>query len=190
MWSTAYVDRSSDSFWKRFAAETYYRLLQRIGVKTVFNHADYRLLSRRVIEHLRDFREVNLFLRGLIPMLGFAATEVRYNRRPRLAGESKYPLRRMLHLALDGITSLSSWPLRMITLIGLTVFLISTALGLWALWTAFFGSGLVPGWASTVIPMYFLGGIQLLCIGVIGEYLRKLYLEVKARPRFIIEDKL
>ena len=183
-------DRSNDSFWKRFAAEAYYRLLRRIGVNTVFNHADYRLLSRRAVEHLRDFREVNLFLRGLIPMLGFAATEVRYKRQARIAGESKYPIHRMLNLALDGITSLSSWPLRMITLLGLLVFTISTGLGLWALWRAFFGNGVVPGWASTVVPMYFLGGIQLLCIGIIGEYLRKLYLEVKARPRFIIEEKL
>ena len=183
-------DRSSDTFWKRFAAETYYRMLRYIGVSLVFNHADYRLLSRRVVEHLRDFREVNLFLRGLIPMLGFAATEVPYSRRPRMAGESKYPLRRMLHFALDGVTSLSSWPLRMITLIGLLVFLCSSGLGLWALWIALYGSGIVPGWASTVIPLYFLGGIQLLCIGIIGEYLRKMYLEIKARPRFIVEEKI
>lgn len=184
------ANRSSDTFFKRFAAEAYYKLLHTMGVKTVFNHADFRLLSRRAVDYLREFKEVNLFLRGLIPLLGFPSAEVTYERKPRLAGETKYPLRKMIQLAADGITSLSSWPLHMITLLGLIVFLLSTGLGLWALWQAFFGDGIVPGWASTVIPMYFLGGIQLFCIGIIGEYLRKIYLEVKARPRFIIEQQI
>jgi polyisoprenyl-phosphate glycosyltransferase len=183
-------DRHSDRWLKRASAEGYYRLLRLLGVDIVFNHADYRLLSRRAVEALRGFREVNLFLRGLVPLLGFPATTVRYQRHERHAGESKYPLRRMLSLALDGITSFSAAPLRLITLLGLVMFVGNAALGLWALWVALFTEDAAPGWASTVVPMYFLGSVQLLGIGIIGEYLRKLYQEVKARPRFIIEEFL
>ncbi|MDX1607172.1 MAG: glycosyltransferase family 2 protein [Candidatus Competibacterales bacterium] len=182
-------DRSADTAWKRLSAELYYRLLHLLGVRTVFNHADYRLLSRRALEALRGFREVNLFLRGLVPQLGFRSTCVHYPRRSRQAGESKYPARKMFSLALEGITSFSGAPLRLITLLGVLVFLASGGLALWALWVALFTDRAVPGWASTVVPMYFLGGVQLLGIGVIGEYLRKLYLEVKARPRYLIEEQ-
>lgn len=182
-------DRSSDTLFKRVSAEAYYRLLNLLGVKTLFNHADYRLLSRRAVVALSEFREVNLFLRGLVPLLGFRSTTVHYRRHARLAGASKYPLRRMLSLALDGITSFSGVPLRLITILGLVLFVVSGLLGLWALWVAFFTARAVPGWASTVVPMYFLGSVQLLGIGVIGEYLRKLYLEVKARPRYIIAER-
>ena len=180
-------DRSSDSLFKRFSAELYYRLLGLMGVQVVFNHADYRLLSRRAIEALRAYREVNLFLRGIIPMLGFKTATVSYKRSARLAGESKYPLRKMVSLAVDGVTSFSATPLRLITALGLLVCLGSFALVAWALWLRLFTDQAVPGWTSTVLPIYFLGGVQLLCIGVIGEYLAKIYLEVKARPRFVIE---
>lgn len=182
-------DRRSDSFGKRASALGYYRLLQWLGVRVVPDHADYRLLSRRAVEALRGFREVNLFLRGLVPLLGFRSTRVYYQRQERYAGESKYPLRRMLSLALDGITSFSGVPLRLITVLGLLLFAASAAAGLWALWVALFTDRAVPGWASTVVPMYFLGSVQLLGIGIIGEYLRKLYMEVKARPRYIIAER-
>ncbi|HKC45886.1 MAG TPA: glycosyltransferase family 2 protein [Burkholderiales bacterium] len=181
-------DRSSDSLFKRFSAELYYRLLGLMGVQVVFNHADYRLLSRRAIEALREYREVNLFLRGIIPMLGFKTATVSYKRSARRAGESKYPLRKMVSLAVDGVTSFSATPLRLITALGLLVCLGSFALVAWALWLRLFTDQAVPGWTSTVLPIYFLGGVQLLCIGVIGEYLAKIYLEVKARPRFVIEQ--
>ena len=180
-------DRSSDSLFKRCSAELYYRLLGLIGVQVVFNHADYRLLSRRAIETLREYREVNLFLRGIIPMLGFKTATVSYRRGERVAGESKYPLRKMVSLAIDGVTSFSATPLRLITALGLLVCLASFALVAWALWLRLFTDQAVPGWTSTVLPIYFLGGVQLLCIGVIGEYLAKIYLEVKGRPRFVVE---
>ncbi len=182
-------DRSSDTVFKRLSAEVYYRMLAALGVNTVFNHADYRLLSRRAIETLRSFTESSLFLRGLIPLLGFPSAKVYYRRQDRLAGESKYPLRRMLSLALDGITSFSGVPLRLITVLGMVAFLVSGLLGAWALWVALATERAVPGWASTVVPMYFLGSVQLLGIGIIGEYLRKVYVEVKARPRFIIAER-
>ena len=180
-------DRTSDSFFKRFTAGLYYRLLRLMGVQVVFNHADFRLMSRRAVETLREYREVNLFLRGIVPMLGFATATVRYRRRPRLAGESKYPLRKMLALAVEGVTSFSATPLRLITALGFAVCLGSFAMVVWAIGLRLFTNEALPGWASTVIPIYFLGGVQLLCIGVIGEYLAKIYLEVKARPRFTIE---
>ena len=182
--------RDTDSFSKRFSAELYYRLLRLMGVDTVFNHADYRLLSRRALEGLRQFGETNLFLRGIIPLLGFPSTRVHYRRTERFAGESKYPLRKMFALAIEGIASFTTLPLRIITLFGLLMCLVSAGLGIWALWTAFFGTHVVPGWASTVVPLYFLGAVQLVSIGVIGEYLGKIYLEVKARPRYIIEKTL
>jgi glycosyltransferase involved in cell wall biosynthesis len=182
--------RSSDRFMKRFSAETYYRLLAVLGVRLVFNHADFRLLSRRAIEALREFRESNLFLRGLIPQLGFNTSTVYYDRKERFAGESKYPLSRMWRLAVDGITSFSTVPLEFITVLGLVVSITSFGFGAWALWAKFSHLTLVPGWASTVVSIYALGGIQLLAIGVIGQYLAKIYMEVKARPRFTIEKIL
>jgi hypothetical protein len=144
-------------------------------------------MSRRAIEALRGYREVNLYVRGIVPMLGFRSATVEYRRAERFAGESKYPLRKLAGLAFQGITSLSAAPLRLITALGLAVCAGSFVLVGWALWRQFFTDQLVPGWASTVLPIYFLGGVQLLCIGVIGEYLAKIYLEVKARPRFVIE---
>jgi polyisoprenyl-phosphate glycosyltransferase len=180
--------RDTDTFFKRFTAESYYRLLRAMGVEIVPNHADYRLMSRRAIEALRDFHEVNLFVRGVIPLLGFPSTAVYYDRAERFAGESKYPVRKMLAFAVEGLTSFSAMPLRMITALGILISAASFLVTLWALWVRFIGNSAVPGWASTVIPSYFLGGIQLLCLGVIGEYLAKIYLETKRRPLFHIDS--
>lgn len=180
--------RTRDTFLKRFTAEGYYALLSAMGVEIVFNHADYRLMSRRTIEALREYREVNLFLRGIIPQLGFPSSIVYYDRAERFAGESKYPLRKMLAFAIQGITSFSATPLRWITGLGFGISAASFAITLWALWVRVFHSAeAVPGWASTVVPVYFLGGIQLLSIGIIGEYLAKIYMETKRRPRFTVE---
>jgi len=179
--------RERDTFFKRWTALLYYRLLGLMGVEIVFNHADYRLLSRRVVEALRQFGEANLFLRGIIPQLGFPSAVVYYDRSARFAGESKYPLRKMLAFAWEGITSFSAAPLRMITGLGLLISLGSFAVALWALWIRFFTDQAVPGWTSTVVPMFILGGVQLLCTGIIGEYLAKIYLETKRRPHYFIE---
>jgi glycosyltransferase involved in cell wall biosynthesis len=179
--------RQSDTLFKRFSAELYYRLLAVMGVEIVFNHADYRLLSRRVVEALKAFGESNLFLRGIIPQLGFPSALVYYDRSARFAGESKYPLRKMLAFAWEGITSFSAAPLRMITGLGILISLGSFGVTLWALWIRLFTDLAVPGWTSTVVPMYLLGGVQLLCVGIIGEYLAKIYLETKRRPHYFIE---
>jgi glycosyltransferase involved in cell wall biosynthesis len=179
--------RTTDTPFKRLTAEGYYRILAAMGVEVVFNHADYRLMSRRAVDALREFDEVNLFLRGIIPQLGFPSSVVYYDRGERFAGESKYPLRKMLAFALQGVTSFSAFPLRVITTLGVLISALSFAITLWALGVRLFGSSSVPGWASTVVPIYFLGGIQLLCIGIIGEYLAKIYLETKRRPRYIID---
>lgn len=180
-------DRSSDRLFKRLTAKAFYRLMDLLGVESVYNHADFRLMSRRAVEAAKEFREVNLFLRGIVPLIGFKSSIVYYTRSERYAGESKYPLRRMLGLALNAITSFSVVPLRLITLTGFVVFSLSIAMVGWTLWIRFFSSEAVPGWASTLIPIYFLGGIQILSIGIIGEYLGKVYQETKARPRYIIE---
>ena len=180
--------RTTDTFFKRQTAQWYYRLLHMFGVDAVYDHADYRLLSRRAIDALRQFGEVNLFLRGIVPQLGFPSTTVEYERHERFAGESKYPLRKMLGLAANGITSFSAVPLRLIALVGVLVFLTSFAMIGWVLYVRVFTVQAVPGWASSVIPIYFLGGIQLLSVGVLGEYLARLYMEVKARPRYVIEE--
>jgi glycosyltransferase involved in cell wall biosynthesis len=179
-------DRSVDGL-MRYPANLHYRLLRVMGAEVVLDHADFRLMSRRAIEALREYREVNLYVRGIVPMLGFRTTTVAYKRGARFAGESKYPLRKLAGLAFQGVTSFSAAPLRLITTLGLLVCAGSFALVLWALWIRLFTDQIVPGWASTVVPIYFLGGVQLLCIGVIGEYLAKIYLEVKARPRFVVE---
>ena len=181
-------DRRSDSLLKRLSAESYYRLLSAMGVKITFNHADYRLMSRRAIDSLREYKEANLFLRGVIPLIGYKTTTVEYVRSERFAGESKYPLGKMVALAVEGITSFSAAPLRMIMGLGLAVCASSIAFALWAVSVRLFTDAAVPGWASTVVPIYFLGGVQLLCIGVIGEYLAKVYMEVKGRPRFIVDE--
>jgi glycosyltransferase involved in cell wall biosynthesis len=179
--------RNDDSWFKRTTAQGYYRFLRLAHVEIIFNHADFRLLSRRAVEALGQYGETNLFLRGIVPQIGLASSIVNYQQKPRFAGVSKYPLRKMLNLAIDGITSFSTVPLHAVTILGLLTSLVSGALGLWALVTGLFSANTVPGWASTVIPMYFLGGINLLGIGLIGEYIGKIYLETKRRPRYFIE---
>lgn len=180
--------RAKDTFFKRFTAEAFYRLIALLGAQTIFNHADYRLLSRRAIEGLKDYREINLFLRGIVPLIGFKSAIVYYDRDSRFAGESKYPLKKMIGLALDAVTSFSVVPLRFITFLGFVVFLFTVVMSGYVLWIKLFTQIAVPGWASTLLPVYFLGGVQILCLGVIGEYVGKLYGEAKARPRFLIED--
>lgn len=182
--------RKSDTFFKRMTAQLYYRILKSMGVDLVYNHADYRLMSRRVIDCLKKYKEVNLFLRGIIPQLGFPATTVFYERNERFAGESKYPLGKMLALAANGITSFSVVPLRMITLLGLFVSSASVVVVVWILIGKFVMHTALPGWTSTVLPIYFLGGVQLLSIGILGEYLSKIYMETKQRPLYFIEEKL
>lgn len=182
------MSRHSDTVFKRCTANVYYRLLELAGVDIVKNHADFRLMSRRALYHLQEYSEVNLFLRGIIPLLGLASAIVYYDRSARFAGNSKYPLRRMLMLALDGVTSFSVMPLRFITILGIIIFLMSFGMIGWVLYGRLFMNAGIPGWASSVIPIYFLSGIQLLSIGVLGEYVAKIYMEVKRRPRFSIEN--
>ena len=184
------TERTSDSFFKRFTAEKYYTLLHIMGVELVHNHADFRLLSRQALEALKCYDEVNLFLRGVIPTLGFSTSQVEYVREERFAGESKYPLHKMLSLAIQGITSFSPAPLRLIAGLGLFVSFISLLLIIWAVVVRIYNPAAVPGWASSVIPIYFIGGIQLLSMGVVGEYVAKIYLETKRRPRFFIERSI
>ena len=179
--------RDCDTWFKRTTARGYYRFLRMMGVDIVPDHADFRLLSRRALSELANFHEVNLYLRGIIPMLGFKTATIEYERKPRLAGESKYPLRKMLALAIDGITSLSSLPLQWITRLGILISIISVLLGLWAIIVRIIYDEAIVGWASTVVPIYFLGGLQLLALGIIGNYIAKIYTESKHRPRFIIE---
>lgn len=179
---------SIDSFFKRFTAESFYKLLNGMGVESVYNHADYRLVSSKVLQEFANFKEVNLFLRGMFPLVGFKSTCVYYERHERMAGESHYPLSKMLALAFDGITSLSIKPIRMITGMGITVSLISFTGVIWAVIRALTGHTVV-GWTSTVCIICFMGGIQLICLGVLGEYIGKIYLEVKARPRYIISER-
>jgi glycosyltransferase involved in cell wall biosynthesis len=179
--------RVQDSFFKRVTAQAYYRLLAALGVRIVYNHADYRLMSRRALEALREYGETHLFLRGLVLQLGFRTSTVPYERAARFAGTSKYPLAKMLALAWQGVTSFSAYPLRLITGAGALVSAGSIGLAAWALAVRLFTDQALPGWASVVIPMYFLGGIQLLGLGVIGEYLAKVYEASKQRPRFHVE---
>ncbi len=183
-------DRKSDTVFKRLTAQGFYRFIEILGVEVVNNHADYRLLSRNVIDSLKDFREINLFLRGIVPLIGFRSAIVYYHRGKRFAGESKYPLKRMLAFALDGITSFSVIPLRLITISGLLIFSISMLMSLYILLVKLFGDSALPGWASTVLPVYLLGGVQIFFLGIIGEYIGKVYIEVKRRPRYIIEKCL
>ena len=181
------ADRSSDTAFKRGTARAFYRLQKRMGVDSVYDHADYRLMSRRALEGLAQYKEVNLYLRGLVPLVGYRSTSVYYNRTPRVAGESHYPLRKMLALAVDGITSLSVKPLKMITALGLTVSFISLIMIVWSLVEHFIGNT-VSGWSSLMCVVLFLGGVQLLCVGVLGEYIGKIYAEVKGRPRYIVSE--
>jgi glycosyltransferase involved in cell wall biosynthesis len=182
-------DRTSDTAFKRISAQAYYRFLRWMGVEIVYNHADYRLLSRRAVEALREHGEANLFLRALVVQLGFKTAVVAYDRALRAAGQSKYPLRRMISLGVGGITAFSTMPLRYITVLGFLVSLFSFLLGGWALLAAFSGRA-VPGWTSTVVPIYLICGVQLTCLGIIGEYIGRIYHETKRRPRYIVETAL
>lgn len=179
--------RKKDTFFKRFTAQTYYKILAKLGVEITYNHADYRLMSKRAAEGLLEFREVNLFLRGIVKMVGFKSDIVEYERNERQAGESKYPLKKMLAFAFEGITSLSIKPIRMITALGVFIFTVSILMLIYFLVLHFTGNT-VAGWSTIVISIWGIGGLQLLAIGIIGEYIGKIYLETKQRPRFIIED--
>ena len=179
--------RDEDSFFKRWTARRYYALLRLLGVDVVPDHAEYRLLGRAALEALSEFPETNLFLRGLVPQLGFRSTQVFYDRKARTAGETKYPLRKMVGLGLDGITSFSAVPLRLIAAGGAALFVLSSIVAVWVVGVRLFTDHAVPGWASTTLPIYALGGVQLLCLGVVGEYVAKVYMEVKRRPRYLIE---
>ena len=179
--------RDTDTFFKRFTAESFYKLLNSMGAEVVYNHADYRLLSSRVLQEFAKFREVNLFLRGMVPLVGFKSTSVTYERHERIAGESHYPLSKMLSLAFDGITSLSIKPIRFITGFGVFVALVSFIGVIWAIVEALLGAT-VSGWASMTSIICFVSGVQLICLGVIGEYIGKIYMETKHRPRYIISE--
>jgi glycosyltransferase involved in cell wall biosynthesis len=183
-------NRASDGILKRASAQGFYRMIRALGVESVYNHADFRLLSRTAVDALKDFGEVNLFLRGIVPLIGFKSSMVYYARSERVAGVSKYPLHKMLGLALDAVTSFSVVPLRMISALGFLVFLFSAGMGIWTLWVRLFTERAVPGWTSTLLPIYALGGLQILCVGILGEYLGKVYQETKRRPRYIIEKVL
>lgn len=180
--------RDTDTFMKRFTAQAFYKLLNWMGAEVVYNHADYRLISSRVLDELEEFKEVNIYLRGLVPLVGFKSTQVYYERHERIAGESHYPFSKMMGLAMNGITSLSIKPIRMISGLGVAVSILSFLLIIWTV-VSFFIGNTVPGWASTCAIVCFVGGIQLICLGVIGEYIGKIYLETKARPRYIISDR-
>lgn len=180
--------RDTDTFFKRFTAEGFYKALNAMGAEVVFNHADYRLISSRVLHEFANFHEVNLFLRGMVPLVGFPSSSVYYHRQERLAGESHYPLRKMLALAMDGITSLSTKPLEMIMKLGMLVSAVSFIGTVWSFVMQVMGRT-VTGWASIMCIICFLGGIQLVCTGVVGMYIGKIYLEVKQRPRYIISDR-
>lgn len=181
------TDRTSDTAFKRGTAQAFYKLMAALGAESVYNHADYRLLSRRALDGLAQFEEVNLFLRGLVPLVGYRSSSVPYTRTERVAGKSHYPLRKMLSLAVNGITSLSTKPLKLITGLGLGVSLISLVMIVWTLVRHFSGMT-INGWSSTMCIILFLGGVQLLCIGVLGEYIGKIYAEVKHRPRYIVSE--
>ncbi|WP_082083765.1 glycosyltransferase family 2 protein [Paenibacillus beijingensis] len=181
--------RSTDTAFKRSTALAFYRLMDWLGLRIVGNHADYRLMSRRALDELERFTEVNLFLRGLVPMLGFRSTNVYYERLERAAGESKYPLGKMIAFALEGITSLSVKPIRLVTAAGFAIFGVSAIMGLYALLSKLIGNA-VTGWTSLILSIWFIGGVQLLSVGLIGEYIGKIYKEVKRRPLYIVEDEL
>ena len=181
--------RDTDTFFKKFTAEGFYKIMQAMGVELVFNHADYRLMSRRAMEGLSEFREVNLFLRGIVPLIGYKSDIVTYERHERFAGESKYPLKKMLAFATDGITSFSIKPIRMITTCGILIFGVSLLMLIYFLVVHFMGKT-VHGWTSTIVSIWAIGGLQLLAIGIVGEYIGKIYLETKARPKYIIETVL
>ncbi len=181
--------RRKDSFFKKVTAEGFYRLMNAMGANTVFNHADYRLMSKRALEGLSEFQEVNLFLRGIVPMIGYPMDIVYYERGERFAGESKYPFLKMLSFAVEGITSLSTKPIRMITFLGFFIFLVSIGMLIYSVVRHFMGATIV-GWTTLMVSVWAIGGLILLSLGVVGEYIGKIYLETKARPRYIVEEFL
>jgi len=181
--------RDTDSFFKRITALGFYKLMSIMGVRTVYNHADFRLLSKKAVDILKQFPETNLFLRGLVPLIGLPSASVFYDRKARVAGESKYPLRKMLSFAWEGITSFSAKPLKIATVMGFILCVLGFMFLLYSIWTYYHGYT-VPGWTSLIVSIYFLGGVQLFCIGIIGEYVGKIYREVKGRPRFIVEKRV
>lgn len=181
-------DRSSDSFFKRFTAETFYKLMLKMGVPTIYNHADFRLMDKVVINELASYREVNLFLRGIIPTIGFKSEKVFYKRKEREAGESKYPLSKMLAFAWNGITSFSTTPMRIVLWFGFFNFLLAIGITVYVLFSKLMGTT-VQGWTSTLLPMAYFSGSNMIAIGLVGEYLGKVYQEIKARPRYIVEEK-
>ena len=180
--------RDTDTFFKRFTAERFYKFMKALGAEVVFNHADYRLISAKVLQHFADFEEVNIFLRGMVPLVGFPSATVSYDRAERLAGKSHYPLRKMVALAFNGITSLSVKPITLITTLGICFSLVGLLFMIWAIVGAILGNT-VAGWASTVCIICLLGGIQLISLGIIGQYVGKTYLETKRRPRYIISAR-
>ncbi len=179
--------REVDTLFKRKSAEIFYDVQEAVGVDIIKNHADYRLISNRVLDALSKYQERNLYLRAMFPLIGFKSDVVYYQRKERLAGETKYPLKKMLSFAWDGITSFSTVPLKLITVLGATIFVVSMLISFWIIFIKIFTDQAVPGWASTTLPIYFIGGIQLLSVGIIGEYIGKIYAETKQRPRFIID---
>lgn len=181
--------RKTDTFFKKFTAESFYKIMEKMGVEVTYNHADYRLMSKRALDALEQFKEVNLFLRGIVPMIGYKTDCVYYERKERFAGESKYPLKKMIAFAMEGITSLSIKPIGMITALGVGIFTISIIMLIYFLVRHFIGQT-VEGWTSLAVSVWAIGGLQLLAIGIIGEYIGKIYLETKARPKFIIEKYL
>ena len=181
--------RETDTFFKKFTAEGYYKVMKMLGADIVFNHADYRLMSKRALYNLEDFKEVNMFLRGIVPMIGYKSDKVYYSRKERFAGESKYPLKKMLAFAWEGITSLSTKPIRMITTLGVVVMIIAVIILIYSL-VRFFMGATISGWTSTMVSIWFLGGLNLFAVGMIGEYIGKVYLETKERPKYIIEKYL
>ncbi len=182
-------DRSVDSPLKRFSAEAFYWLMEKLGTRVIRNHADFRLISKEVTDVLRRMEEVNLFLRGMIPYTGFPWTVVEYERKRRVAGETKYPLRKMFSFAWEGITSFSTVPLRIITVTGFVIFIISLIMTIWAVAVKLSGKS-IAGWLSVVLPMYILGGLNLFFLGILGEYIGKIYMETKKRPRYIVEERI
>lgn len=181
--------RETDTFFKRFTAEGFYKFLRTMGANIVYNHADYRLMSRKALEALSEYPEENLFLRGMIPMIGYKTAEVYYERQKRRAGESKYPLKKMMSFAFEGLTSLTTRPLRMITVLGFTIFAVSILVGMYSLFRFFTGNTVV-GWTSIVLSIWAVGGLLLLSVGIVGEYVGKIYLETKQRPRYLVQEFL
>ena len=181
-------ERKRDTAFKRFTALAFYRLMNLLGTRTIHNHADFRLMSRQALDALRDFRETNLFLRGIVPLIGFPTTQVFYDRADRIAGQTKYPFRKMFALSIAAITSFSTAPLRLITATALGGFLVLIGITVWALWIRLFTDKGLPGWASVILPLLFIGSLNMLALGVLGEYVARIFDEIKARPRYLVAE--